>query len=152
MCRSSRSDVFSRKVVFKICSKLRHGCSPVNLLHIFRKPFLKNTSGWLLLDFVFKNLIKVWAKVVKNVKISCNERKFSRNFENDYYEDRLESFAPFVLLIMRYSKKFHFLYKYSLRCKWSINWSFIKEKKMQKMNRQLLVKNLDGFPQNSNTF
>ena len=29
---------------------LRHGCSPVNLLHIFRTPFLKNTSGWMLLD------------------------------------------------------------------------------------------------------
>ena len=28
---------------------LRHGCSPVNLLHILRTPFLKNTSGWLLL-------------------------------------------------------------------------------------------------------
>ena len=27
---------------------LRHGCS-INLLHIFRTPFLKNTSGWLLL-------------------------------------------------------------------------------------------------------
>ena len=25
---------------------LWHGCSPVNLLHIFRTPFLKNTSGW----------------------------------------------------------------------------------------------------------
>ena len=29
---------------------LRHGCSPVNLLHIFRIPFLKNTSGQLLLE------------------------------------------------------------------------------------------------------
>ena len=28
---------------------LRHGCSPVNLLHIFRTPFLKNTSGRFLL-------------------------------------------------------------------------------------------------------
>ena len=28
---------------------LRHGCSPVKLLHIFRTPFLKNTSGRLLL-------------------------------------------------------------------------------------------------------
>ena len=27
---------------------LCHECSPVNLLHIFRTPFLKNTSGWLL--------------------------------------------------------------------------------------------------------
>ena len=26
---------------------LRHGCSPANLLHIFRTPFLKNTFGWL---------------------------------------------------------------------------------------------------------
>ena len=28
---------------------LRHGCSPVNLLLIFRTPFAKNISGWLLL-------------------------------------------------------------------------------------------------------
>ena len=30
---------------------LQHGCSPVNLLHIFRTPFVKNTSGLLLLFF-----------------------------------------------------------------------------------------------------
>ena len=64
--------MFLRKGFLKICSKftgehpcrsaisiklqsnfneiaLRHGCSPVNLLHIFRTPFPKNTSGWLLL-------------------------------------------------------------------------------------------------------
>ena len=29
---------------------LRHGCSPVNLLYIFRTPFSKNTSGRLLLN------------------------------------------------------------------------------------------------------
>ena len=28
---------------------IQHGCSPVNLLHIFRTPFPKNTSAWLLL-------------------------------------------------------------------------------------------------------
>ena len=68
-CRSSRPEVFFGKGVLKICSKftgkhpcrnaisrnfieiaLRHGCSPVNLLHIFRTSFLKNTSGWLLLS------------------------------------------------------------------------------------------------------
>ena len=27
---------------------LRHGCSPGNLLCIFRRSFTKNTSGWLL--------------------------------------------------------------------------------------------------------
>ena len=31
---------------------LQHGCSPVNLLHICRTPFPKNTSGWLLLKTV----------------------------------------------------------------------------------------------------
>ena len=71
--RSSRPEVFLRKGVLKIWRKLqenthaemwfkliliklliqitlRHGCSPVNLLHIFRTPFLKNTPGRLLLD------------------------------------------------------------------------------------------------------
>ena len=70
--RGSRSPVFLEKGVLKKCSKftgehpcrsaisiklqssfieitLRHGCSPVNLLHVFRATFLKNTSGWLLL-------------------------------------------------------------------------------------------------------
>ena len=65
--RSNQSEVFLGKGVLKIYSKftgkthievqsnfiditLRHGCSPVNLLHIFRTPFYKNTSGWVLLD------------------------------------------------------------------------------------------------------
>ena len=63
---SSRPEVFLGKSVLKICSKstgecpcrsaisikllynfieiaLRHGCSPVNFLHIFRAPIPKNT-------------------------------------------------------------------------------------------------------------
>ena len=74
--RSSRPEVFLSKGVLKICSKftgehpcqsaisvkllcnfieitLRHGCSLVNLLYIFRTPFLKNASRWLLLEIVF---------------------------------------------------------------------------------------------------
>ena len=70
--RSSHPDVFLEKSVLKISDKftgehpsrsaisikllcnfieipVRHGYSPVNVLHIFRTPFLKNTSGWLLL-------------------------------------------------------------------------------------------------------
>ena len=66
MYRSSYPEVLVRKVILKICSKftgehpcrsaisikllcnfieitLWHGCSPVNLLHIFRTPFYKNT-------------------------------------------------------------------------------------------------------------
>ena len=70
--RSSHPEVFLGKDVLKICSaftgehsclsvisiklicnfieiKLRHGYSPSNLLYIFGAPFLKNTSGRLLL-------------------------------------------------------------------------------------------------------
>ena len=70
--RSSPLEAFLGKDVLKKCSKftgehpcrsvisvtllcnfieitLRHGFSPVNLLHIFRTPFPWNTSRWLLL-------------------------------------------------------------------------------------------------------
>ena len=33
---------------------LRHGCSPVNFLHIFRTYFYRNTSWWLLLHHLLK--------------------------------------------------------------------------------------------------
>ena len=75
--RSSRQQVFFVKGALKICRKftgehtcrsvfsikllcsfieiiLWHGCSPVNLLHIFRTPFLKNTYGWLFLMLEFE--------------------------------------------------------------------------------------------------
>ena len=64
--------MFLRKVALKICRKfigepcpsvisikllcnfieiaLWHGCSPVNLLHILRTLFPRNSSGWLLLN------------------------------------------------------------------------------------------------------
>ena len=76
--RSSPSEVFLGKRVLKICTKftgehpcrsvisiklqnnfieitLRHECSSVNLLHIFRISFLKNTSGRLLLNILRLN-------------------------------------------------------------------------------------------------
>ena len=72
LVRNSRPEVFLGKGVLKICNTftgehpcrcaisatlqsnfveitLLHGCSPVNLLHIFRTTFPKNTSGRLLL-------------------------------------------------------------------------------------------------------
>ena len=45
----------------KVAKQLRHGCSPVNLKHIFRTPFQQNTSGWLLLGFA--NILKLLSKV-----------------------------------------------------------------------------------------
>ena len=36
---------------------LRYGYSPVNVLYIFRTPFPKNTSGGLLLQYVY---LQMW--------------------------------------------------------------------------------------------
>ena len=74
ICRSGHSKVFLGKGVLKICSKFRGEhpywsgisiklkhlywnhtlawCSPVELLHIFRTPFLQKTSGRLFLYMV----------------------------------------------------------------------------------------------------
>ena len=76
--RSSPLEVILRKVVLKLCSKftgehpcwsrisiklqsnfieiaLWQGCPPVNLLHFFRAPFPKYTSGWMLLTSLKRN-------------------------------------------------------------------------------------------------
>ena len=67
--------MFSGKGVLKICSKLIditlwHGCSPVNLLNIFRTPFSKNTSGWLFLmifHFLGVNKLNMLSITVENM-------------------------------------------------------------------------------------
>ena len=43
----------------------RHGCSPVNLMHIFRTPFPKNTSGRLLL-YIFERTSRFRKSMNKN--------------------------------------------------------------------------------------
>ena len=86
MFRSSHPEVFLREGVLVICSKftgehprrsaisiklrtnfieiaLLHGCSAVNLLHIFRKPFPRHISGLLLLNFhihIFRFATQHW--------------------------------------------------------------------------------------------
>ena len=90
--RSSRPEVLLGKGVVKICSKftgehpcrsaisikllcncieiaLRHGCSPVNLLHIVRTLFPRNTSGWLLV----KLLQTVTTKSLLQKEFSCQK-------------------------------------------------------------------------------
>ena len=51
----SRSVILIKLLCNFIEIALRHGCSPVKLLHIFRTPFYKNTSGGLLLSDSFVN-------------------------------------------------------------------------------------------------
>ena len=45
-----RSGIWTKLLCTFIEITLRHGCSPVNLLHFFRTPFPKNVSWGLLLD------------------------------------------------------------------------------------------------------
>ena len=86
--RSSLPEVFLRKGILNIYSKftgehpwrsaisikllcnfieitLRHGCSPVIMLHIFRTPFLENTFGWLLLFYQQNQRLVAYFKPAK---------------------------------------------------------------------------------------
>ena len=54
-------------ISIKLQSTLRHGCSPVNLLHNFRTPFPKNTSGGLLLvSEVYSEPCQIYSWSVNN--------------------------------------------------------------------------------------
>ena len=55
---------------------IRHGCSPVNLLHIFRTPFPENTSGVMQL---YWNHTSAWV-------FSC---KFAAYFQNTFSWEHL---------------------------------------------------------------
>ena len=92
--RSNPPEALLGKGVLKICSKfsgeypcqvvisiklqsnsieitLQYGCSPVNLLHIFRKTFPENTSGRLLLYLFCLVSCKVHQKLIWPVKVWC---------------------------------------------------------------------------------
>ena len=97
-----------RKTVLKMCSKftrehpcrsvilvklqsnfieitLRHGCSPVNLLHIFRTHFLKKTSGRLLLKESIRTIMSMASEFSFFKKLlfsSCPQFTLLRNYQN----------------------------------------------------------------------
>ena len=123
--RSSHPEMFLGKSVLKICSKFtgenpcrsvvsikllcnfiettfRHGCSPVNLLHIFRTPFLKNLldgcfwnsnfSGDLMsLDYVFNSKIY-------NTGIKVNPDINLPRPENHHWKSHLPSAFPLCMI------------------------------------------------------
>ena len=108
--RSGHLEVFLRKCVLKICSKfigeqqcqslisikllcnfieitLRHGCFPVNLLHIFWTPFSKE-HFWVAASETFR--LKLWRScfAVNFVKVlfdSKNTFIMNREAETQYY-------------------------------------------------------------------
>ena len=62
---------------------LRHGCSPANLLHVFRTTFPKNTSGRLLLDITHP--FTVVNKKLVNIKDWFTPNKLLLNVEKTKY-------------------------------------------------------------------
>ena len=107
MHRSSCQKVFLRKVVLKIRSKftgenpcqsvilinllnnfieitLWHGCSPVNLPHIFRTLFIKNTSGQLLLNAAFNYLQKKVIQHQSRISVSCNKESENKKLPSKW--------------------------------------------------------------------
>ena len=109
--RSSRPEVFLRKGVLKTCSKftgehpsrsaisikflcnfidtvLRHGCSPVNLRHIFWTSFPKNTSDGLLL---IQNLILniMFLIVIHQQKQTTSRANFECSLRNAAGEENV---------------------------------------------------------------
>ena len=106
-------EVFLWKGVLKICSKftgehpcrsaisikllsnlieitLRLGCSTVDLLHIFRTPFHRNTSWWLLLYFGGGSLLRQRALFCGDCGTLC------RNITHDP-NDSLDSLVKYYL-------------------------------------------------------
>ena len=135
--RSSHPEVFLEKGVLKICSKftgkrpcqsavsikflckfiaiaLWHWCSPVNLLHIFRTPFLKNTSGRLFLEtFVTYFIWKYWMPV-------CTFRTFSSLSSSLFYSLLLSSAKPPALIW-----SFSFIKSAKMKYLWKISMSIV---------------------------
>ena len=65
---------------------LRHGCSPVNLPHLFRTPFPRNTSGRLLLSIALVNSLR-------SLSLLISFSLFCRASRNNYFT----SFSTFCI-------------------------------------------------------
>ena len=83
-CRSANSIKF-------LCNfieiTLWHGCSPVNLLHIFRTPFLKNGSGGLRLSWLLSISFYIHVShCVKSVRIRSFSGPLFPGFRLEYEE------------------------------------------------------------------
>ena len=76
---------------------LRHGCSPVKLLHIIRTLFPKNTSGGLLLNFYF-NASQYFTAVDKKQSVGT---KLISNFLTIHFFSTFYNFYRILNKIIR---------------------------------------------------
>ena len=120
-----------RKGVWKVCSKLtgehpcrsvistklqnkfigivlRHGCSPVNLLHIFRTTFLRNIKGCfceasLLRTASMKNLLSVDGETLQFASITDKDITDKKQSIRSVHKVSFQ----FISIIHRYLTTFH---------------------------------------------
>ena len=61
-CSPNIQQIYRRTPMSKFDFNIEHGCSSVNILHIFRTPFSKNTSGGLprSISTGWVNQFKLW--------------------------------------------------------------------------------------------
>ena len=116
---------FEKPVLFNFIEfALRYGCSPVDLLHILRSPFSKNSSGQLLLIFDSRKMIlenygtmyldlicTEWLlmsfldhgdqshrKVIFKTMARCSSKRLKTDWQSIHYLRNIELNLPFCLL------------------------------------------------------
>ena len=124
--------MFLRKAVLRKCSKFtgerpcqsdisiellcnfieiafQHGCFPVNLLHFFRKSFLKNTSGRLLLKIISDESTatvnqyytsKTFKKLILDLKETVKKYFSSKNINRLIF---VQPYISWICIIQVYS-------------------------------------------------
>ena len=126
--KRSLQKVFLGKGVQKICTKftwehqrlseisikllcnfieitLRHGCSPVNLLNIFRTPFPTKTFGGLLLKIICGQLLLATTFTFFNWFVSrfSSEHFMRRKNSSIFFHATLQALTHFILLVSFYT-------------------------------------------------
>ena len=73
-CPENMQQIYRRKPI-----PLCHGCSPINLLHIFGTAFPKNTTGGLSLEFARRSLLLAhcWLLFTRYLLLSARYWQFS---------------------------------------------------------------------------
>ena len=79
--RPCRSMISTRSLHNFIEITLQHDCSPVNVLHIFRTPFPKNTSGQLHLAFL-RNVFFFNLKYGRSIRSDATALYFLKGFDS----------------------------------------------------------------------